>query len=192
MTMLADFGITVEVTVHTDASAAIGIVRRAGLGKLRHLNVRYLWLQDQVKKEAIGLEKVAGAHNPADLGTKHLNAETMLKHLVRVGARTSGGRASSAPTLGVLGTRRRGHRGGESQRLSALRRRDGGDQRQAARTAASSGEQRSGWAPGSVTMAKASAGKACETEELKRRLGESRGKLRELAAKFASHAAEAI
>ena len=28
-------------------------------------------------------------------------------------------------------------------------------------------------------------GKACETEELKRRLGESRGKLRELAAKLA-------
>ena len=43
MTMLADFGTAVECTVHTDASAAIGIVRRAGFGKLRHLNVRYLW-----------------------------------------------------------------------------------------------------------------------------------------------------
>ena len=100
-----------------------------------------------------------------------MNADTMQKHLVRLGARTSGGRPSSAPTLGVLGTRRRGHRGGESQRLSALRRRGGGDQRQAARTAASSGEE--------------FLGKACETEELKRRLGESRGKLRELAAKLA-------
>ena len=66
MTMLADFGTAVECTVHTDASAAIGIVRRAGLGKLRHLNVRYLRLQDQVKAEALGLEKVAGADNPAD------------------------------------------------------------------------------------------------------------------------------
>ena len=48
------------------------------------------------------MEKVAGAYNLADLGTKHLNAETMRKHLVRLGVRTSGGRAGSAPTLGTL------------------------------------------------------------------------------------------
>ena len=42
MSLLGDFGVAVSVTIHTDASAAIGIVRRAGLGKLRHLNVRYL------------------------------------------------------------------------------------------------------------------------------------------------------
>ena len=46
MTLMEDFGIPTAVTVHTDASAAIGLVRRAGLGKLRHLNVRYVWLQD--------------------------------------------------------------------------------------------------------------------------------------------------
>ena len=76
MTLLADFGLTVSVTVHTDASAAIGIVRRAGIGKLRHLNVRYLWVQDQVKSERLGLKKVAGADNPADIATKHVNADT--------------------------------------------------------------------------------------------------------------------
>ena len=48
MTLLADIGVNVEAAVHTDASAAIGIVRWSGLGNLRHLNVRYLWLQDQV------------------------------------------------------------------------------------------------------------------------------------------------
>ena len=61
MALLANFGITVEVAVHTGASAAIGVVRRAGFGKLRHLNVRYLWLQDQAKNKAIALHKVAGA-----------------------------------------------------------------------------------------------------------------------------------
>ena len=44
MTPFADFGIALEVTVRTDSSAAIGIVRRVGLGKLSRLNVRYLWL----------------------------------------------------------------------------------------------------------------------------------------------------
>ena len=67
MALLHDFGVAVSVTVHTDASATICIVRRAGLGKLRRLNVRYLWVQDQVKRERLGLEKVAGADCPADL-----------------------------------------------------------------------------------------------------------------------------
>ena len=31
MSSLRDFGVAVSVTIHTDASAAIGIVRRAGL-----------------------------------------------------------------------------------------------------------------------------------------------------------------
>ena len=85
-------------------------MRRTGLGKLRHLNVRYFWLQDQVRQEAIGLQKVAGADNPADLVTKHLNAEAMKKHMARLGVNTSGGRARSAPMLGALG--RRGRRVG--------------------------------------------------------------------------------
>ena len=46
MTLIADFGISLYATVHTDASAAIGIVRRTGLAKLRRLNVRYLCFQE--------------------------------------------------------------------------------------------------------------------------------------------------
>ena len=121
MTLLADFGLTVSVTVHTDASAAIGIIRRAGIGKLRHLNVRYLWVQDQVKSERLGLKKVAGADNPADIATKHLNADIMRKHLESLGVRVGGGRARSAPILGSLGRRgRRKHKSAVGPQRSAL------------------------------------------------------------------------
>ena len=88
MSLLSDFGVSIGVMIHTDASAAIGIVRRAGMGKLRHLNVRYRWVQDQVKREQIGFEKVAGTDNPADLATKHFNAEVMKKHFERLGVKT--------------------------------------------------------------------------------------------------------
>ena len=88
MSLLGDFGVSIGVTIHADASAAIGIVRRAGLGKLRHLNVRYLLVQDQVKREQLGLEKVAGTDSPADLATKHFNAEVMKKHFERLGVKT--------------------------------------------------------------------------------------------------------
>ena len=103
MSLLQDFGVVVSATVHTDASAAIGIVRRAGLGKLRHLNVRYLWLQEKVKEEDFELLKVAGLANPADLMTKHLSRVDADRHLAGLGMQLGSGRAATAPTLGSLG-----------------------------------------------------------------------------------------
>lgn len=38
-----DFGISLGAQVMTDASAALGIVQRRGLGKLRHIDVQWLW-----------------------------------------------------------------------------------------------------------------------------------------------------
>ena len=81
ITLMADMGVKVRATVHTDASAAIGIARRAGLGKLRHLNVRYLWLQHELQSPELTLHKVHGLSNPADLVTKHLAQHLARKHL---------------------------------------------------------------------------------------------------------------
>ena len=56
--------------VRSDSSAAIGISNRLGLGSMRHLSVRHLWVQDKVKNKEIQLEKQDGKKNVADLGTK--------------------------------------------------------------------------------------------------------------------------
>ena len=90
----ADFGLCLNGIVHRDASAALGIVNRQGLGKLRHINVRYLWLQEKVRSKELNVLKVAGAENPADLMTKNLDAETMWRHVSRLGFYVEGGRAS--------------------------------------------------------------------------------------------------
>ena len=100
--MMDDFGVFASATIHTDASAALGIVRRQGLGKLRHLNVRYLWMQEQVREKKLAVAKVAGAENPADLVTKHLSFDKIQLHLAKLGMKLSAGRATSAPTLGCL------------------------------------------------------------------------------------------
>ena len=99
MTLLEDFGIKIRSTFHTDASAAIGIVRRAGLGKLRHLNVRYLWLQDHLRSGQTYLHTVAGVANAADLVTKHFGPGKAKDHLEAIGVKIESGRATSAPTL---------------------------------------------------------------------------------------------
>ena len=40
-----DFNIVLKGVVHTDSSAALGIVSRVGIGRTRHIQVQYLCLQ---------------------------------------------------------------------------------------------------------------------------------------------------
>ena len=46
----ADLGENVKIVLRSDSSAALGIDGRQGLGKLRHLETGYLWLQDMVNQ----------------------------------------------------------------------------------------------------------------------------------------------
>ena len=60
------------VHVGTDSSAAKSFVSRRGLGKMRHLEIRDLWLQKEVNEGKVKVSKVKGTENPADLMTKIL------------------------------------------------------------------------------------------------------------------------
>ena len=56
----------------TDSSAAKGITNRQGVGKVKHLSLRELWLQDAVSKKLLKVQKEDTETNWADLGTKVL------------------------------------------------------------------------------------------------------------------------
>ena len=94
-----DLGIDLQLEVLTDATAAIGICRRRGLGRIRHLHTADLWVQDRVRKGDFKLSKVLGSENPADMMTKHILRDTMIKHMARIGIVSESGRANSAPTI---------------------------------------------------------------------------------------------
>ena len=94
-----DLGLRWDLVVHTDASAAIGICKRRGLGKVRHLAVADLWVQDRIRKKDFEIRKIAGVDNPADLMTKNLDRPLMQKHMTKLGLVPEDGRASSAPTI---------------------------------------------------------------------------------------------
>ena len=102
MSTLLDFGHTLNCTVCTDASAAIGIVHRLGLGRTRHIDVQFLWIQGEVQSKAVKVVKVGTANNPADVLTKNLNAETMNKHMKATHCRADAGRAGKAPQLNEM------------------------------------------------------------------------------------------
>ena len=74
----------------TDSSAAKSFVCRRGLGKMRHLQIRDLWLQKEVADGLLEVEKLAGMENPADLMTKILGVGEIRDRLKRMNLRLEG------------------------------------------------------------------------------------------------------
>jgi hypothetical protein len=70
--ILLGFGVSVEARVLSDATAGIGIASRHGCGRVKHLEVRWLWVQEKVISRQILLKKHGTETNSADLGTKYL------------------------------------------------------------------------------------------------------------------------
>jgi hypothetical protein len=75
--LAADLGWSMKLRIWVDSTAAKAIAARTGLGRVRHLEVRYLWVQDALKKGKFTIEKVKGDINPGDLATKPHSLEEM-------------------------------------------------------------------------------------------------------------------
>ena len=84
--ILAELGMTKQgpVQLKTDATAAKGIAQRTGLGKVRHLEVAQLWLQDRVTHREMQIAKVPTTENWADALTKHVSRDGLEKHAEQV------------------------------------------------------------------------------------------------------------
>ena len=107
-----DFGEMLSGVVYSDSSAALGIATRQGLGKLRHIRVQYLWLQERVAEGDLKVRKVPGETNPSDLLTQGLAQELHRRHSSFAGCEvrhtedrqeaTSAGAQDQALDLGLL------------------------------------------------------------------------------------------
>ena len=80
-----DLGWDLKLILHIDSSAAKSVASRTGLGKLRHLEVRYLWIQEALKSKRFKIRKIPGAMNPSDALTKPMSAAEMQAKLNLVG-----------------------------------------------------------------------------------------------------------
>ena len=81
------FEVEQELQLYTDSSAAKSFVSRKGLGKMKHLEIRDLWLQREVSLGKVVVNKVDGKKNPADLMTKYLRKEEIEERLQLMGIR---------------------------------------------------------------------------------------------------------
>ena len=88
-----------QLEEHADSAAAIGICRRSGIGRVRHLVVGQLWVQERLREGRFSHFKFLGEDHPADLLTKHLPGPAVQKHFASLRVTKITGRAESAPKV---------------------------------------------------------------------------------------------
>ena len=89
-----------EVQVNTDSSAAKSMTARKGAGRVRHIEVKELWVQDRVAKGELKIVKVKGEEQVADGLTKHVDKQNMEQYVKACGIAKRSGRHELSPMLG--------------------------------------------------------------------------------------------
>ena len=76
--ILLDWGWNFNAHVWMDATAGVAIGRRRGLGRVKHIDTVFVWVQKVVTEGKISLGKKPTKEMLADFLTKHVDAATML------------------------------------------------------------------------------------------------------------------
>ena len=80
----------VAMTILTDSTSAKAIATRMGVTKLtKHIQLRFLYMQDLVANNIIKVKKVGTKENPADVMTKAVATVVLHYHLTNIGLKTN-------------------------------------------------------------------------------------------------------
>ena len=94
--MAEGLGDSVTAEVFVDSSAALSVAQRRGTGKMRHVRIGQLWIQEAAENEDLTFRKIKGEENPADLGTKHLTRKKIDELLSKIYLHEVEGRADQS------------------------------------------------------------------------------------------------
>ena len=84
--MFRDWGLELGLAVvWSDSSSGLSFASRRGLGRMRHIETRYLWLQDRVAKGDMRVHKIEGTKKVSDVLTKVTNGVLLAKHMATMG-----------------------------------------------------------------------------------------------------------
>ena len=75
-----ELGDVVWLQIKGDSSANDGILKRSGAGKVKHLSVRQLWLQERISKGDMYHQKIPRAINWADAMTHYFTKSEAIVH----------------------------------------------------------------------------------------------------------------
>ena len=75
--ILQELGETVEFEVKCDSSAARAMANRVGLGRTKHVDVKYLWVQQVIQHRLARVAPVSSNENLSDIGTKRVPGDRL-------------------------------------------------------------------------------------------------------------------
>ena len=87
-----DMNVMVDIVLEVDASAAIVMATRRGLGKTKHISTAYLWIQEWTNDGRIQIVKRATDEMLADFLTKPTSETTIRRCLSGLGFECLDGR----------------------------------------------------------------------------------------------------
>ena len=96
ISMCKELGWSLKARLMVDASAALGVAQRLGVGRIRHLETGALWLQEQELRKVLSMNKVPGSSNCADAMTKNVSREVLERHIEGMSGFFLDGRAEKA------------------------------------------------------------------------------------------------
>ena len=78
---MRDIGINLLLIIKSDISSAKAFVGRRGLGNQRHVQTRFLWIQDVGAATTFVVKNVPTADIMSDILTKAIDRQTLHNHL---------------------------------------------------------------------------------------------------------------
>ena len=85
--MLGEWQETVVPTLYSDSSSALHVVKKRGPGKMKHIEIRCLALQQWREAKRLRFAKVGTEENPSDMLTKAMTRDRLIKLSVMTGLR---------------------------------------------------------------------------------------------------------
>ena len=82
---LKDLGLNLTIVLESDSNAAGAFCSRKGLGKQRHVETRFLWIQDRVATGHLRIKKIPGESNVSDILTKSVTSVVLARHAATLG-----------------------------------------------------------------------------------------------------------
>ena len=98
--MIEEIDRKLKLRIRTDASAAVGVIQRQGAGRVKHLQIKQLWLQEKSRNGDVQMMKIPRAVNFSDLLTHHWSEKEGKAHLEGMNAAIRGDRSHGLPEGG--------------------------------------------------------------------------------------------
>ena len=76
------------IVLHADADVARAFCHKRGVGRMKHLDVRHCWLQEELEKGNFKVKRVDRKFNASDMLTHSPSAEELRKFLPMIGCHT--------------------------------------------------------------------------------------------------------